>query len=547
MSSCPARKLPWRWWSAGFALTAAAALAASDAGGQLLKSVVGGPRQPLSQEQSVSRTSPATNRCDPVITSPPLDSLHKLWLGSGDSLVVHFFGRADRCPSATVSYYLGESFLGTTVTNASGAWDYSVTVPSGVSVFSARMTSAAGITTSAEGIVDADPSRPVIVLASPHPSDWDQIRIVAPRADGGCGSGGNPHAERGEPGWLHDESCAPGGQVGLDLTIRGGCVAGADGGPDGGCIPLDGGACAPCVPGRLLVRYGDAGLIDYAIHTSPLHLTSADLGTVTLPDWTSDDLVIRVESATGWDERSLSTRVAVTSPPPLTGPDGGAVVLKTIHTRHADVDMEFRLPEVLPHVGAAHIEVGWTTNTRLGREADGGTLAPVVTSVPVGASPTLMPASRAARRGDLSVGIAARPDAGSGNATDAGPSIWCAQDQTPFGGTEVATGASKHWPAGGSTLNSCSLPATAQVYCVSAGPTVTATVTEGTCAPVNYDTFEQPQYFDRQIACSMNDASAVPQVWRCGGQDFAPGDSYTVHFKWIPPLNVFFFVSKVVW
>lgn len=516
-----------RWWIAvtASAMTLAGAYVVTSGGNG------GGGTRPSALQ--------ATRGCEVTLTSPALEPGGLVNLRSGDSLAVTLTGRALRCPSALLSVYSrvgagAETLLGTATTSAAGAWSYGPTAitDSATTVVRLEMVLDAGKSTSTAVTFVANSAAPSIVVASPAPDDWGRVRIVATAADAGCGSGGNSHADLGEPGWVYDQGCAAGGQVRPNITVTGGA------------------------PGTLSVRYLDAGLASVPITTSPQTFTATELGTWSLPDWTRDDLVIQADRqpdggpAGGSTTRTLMARVATTTPPPLRAPDGGLGIASTIiSNRSAAFDLAFILPAVPVEVGSSTISAAWTTSTRRAQSAvSRGTVTITTTPTPVADPPT-------AHRGNVVVTNAAIADAGF--------PVYCSTDPgvTPATGTEIVarnggtsftSGSSAFaWPDAGDPWNPCQgyPDPTPTVYCVTAGGTKDVTVSEGgMCAEVTKALLSDRNLSTAVEVCQMLDASEDPQVWTCAdGKSYAPGEVYVVHLTRLPPLNTFSFEVEQSW
>lgn len=480
-------------------------------------------------ERTTSSAALVTKKgCEPTITSPVLEPGARLTISAGGSLAVTLSGRALRCPSTQLRVYssasgaavdAGEALLGTATTTTAGAWTFGPTTVADARQTTLRveMTSSAGKTTSTAVVVDADTGRPSIAVVSPAPDDWGRVRIVAPAPDGGCGSGGNVHADRGEPGWVYDRSCSPGGQVEPTITVTGGA------------------------PGTLSVWYADAGLASVPLTASPQTLTAAQLGTWTLPEYSREDLVIRVDrqpdggAAGGTTTRTLMARVQTLTPPPLQAPDGRVGPLFILREpRRASVDVEFRLPSVPPEVPSARITLAWTTSTR---RADGlSSVSRGVATVGPSAAEVATPAG--AGRGALNITSVA----------DAGTAVWCSNSPS------VAPDAGMLLLPGGSYLlgdpNGCNgWPTPAPVYCVTGGGAQNVVVTElGFCRELTRSLLEDPAFAERQEVCHLLDPAAAPQTWTCAdGRTYRPGDVYVVRLQWLPPLNVYWFDLEQVW
>ena len=288
--------------------------------------------------------------CDVQITGPAAP-LGVLALRSGDSLTVALTGSATRCPSmtVTVSSFAPGADAGAladyVTTSAAGLWSYSITVPdhARTTVVAEMTVVATGKTTSTSLVVDADTRLPKLTIAAPKPNDLGKLWVVAPASDAGCGSGGNSHADLGEPGYVYDKACAAGGQVAPDITVT------------GGCTQYDGG----CAAGTLTATYGPVSLASVAITTSPQHFTSAQLGTWTLDDYTQDILQVTATSPAGSTTRSMETTVQTAIPTALTSS------VTVINARHIDVDVSVVLPTVSIPVRNARIGWSYITDTSL--------------------------------------------------------------------------------------------------------------------------------------------------------------------------------------
>lgn len=353
----------------------------------------------------VGRRAPAVTAsvgkkgCDIVITAPATDWTHVTTLRSGEALSVAFSGTARRCPSSTVSLFKkegggGETSLGTTTTNTSGAWSYTLTPTGGVvTTFIARMT-AGTVTTEVRATVDANTSLPKLVVTAPSADTGSVLRIVAPKGDAGCGSGGNVHVDEGEVGWLSDEACADGGQVTPSVT-----VTGASG-------------------GNLFVLYGGVVLVDAGVTSSPQTLGLAELGQLTLPEFSRADLTFRAKNASGVTEKTYATRVMTVAPPNLLGPDGGEPAVTLLNKRSATVAVDYVLPTVPAGVAGAHVEAAWTHQVPLHTSFTGVTRPPVQ----VGTTPVEVGSLDAGLRGQ----VIFKPCTQDGGAAIV---IWC--DTTP--------------------------------------------------------------------------------------------------------------------
>lgn len=534
---------------------------------------------------SIGRTPPIVTAsvgkrgCDLVITSPAGGATKTTRLRSGDSLTVRLDGLARRCPAATVTLTksvadAGEVALGTTVTDG-GAWTYSFTAADHVqTLVLARMT-AGSITTEARATVQAETGLPKVVVTAPAGDDWGVLRVVASREDAGCGSGGNSHVDDGELGWLADVGCADGGQV-LPIVVVTGAI-------DGGFV----------------VTYDGVQLAAIAhLTSSPQTLTSADLGVLTLPEFSRADLTFTAENATGSTSVTRMVRVMTVAPPPPTGPDGGAWVARLVHARHADVDVDYVLPTVPAGVRDAHIEGAWTTTQALngsGTFPDGGAwtyLTSIARStVNVTTTPTAIADPPTVRRGTVNF-FPCTQDGG------VAPVLWCdfSPDVTPDSGVRIeafrvtdggtCTGASTFpgqfasfnpWrkfivstDADGGTASASTQPVdqtcrgivapVRSLYCVTESGSLNVTASETDFCEEYRDKgwLRNPRLLHYPSAttanesgvrqdCVLTDPDAVPQEWDCQGVVAHSGDVRSFPFRGLPPINIYFFELKTVY
>jgi hypothetical protein len=496
--------------------------------------------------------------CDVTITSPALDVTHAVTLRSSDSLTVAFAGTAKRCPSATVTLAKsendgGETSLGTTSTNGAGAWSYNLAATDQVTtLFSARMT-AGSITTQAQASVRADRRLPKVVVTAPAADDWGLLRIVAAKADAGCGSGGNGHVEQGEPGWLNDEACADGGQVTPSVT-----VTGADG-------------------GNLFVLYAGVVLVDAGLTTSPQTLGLAELGQLTLAEFSRADLVFRAVNGQGSTSQTLTTRVMTVAPSAPAGPDGGAWVTTILNNRRATVAVDYQVPTVPAGVTAAHIEGAWTTAQVLGT----GNSAVARTAVNVTTSATLLADPPTAARqivrfqpciDDGGVARVLWCDTTSGVTVGAGVRMpvyavtdggTCAAAITAFLppnyeiGTSNADGGLTISLGSNSLNRDCSglIYPVKSVYCVAESGFANVTPSDdGMCtdykpAGLIHNGLIQRQPVGSYLGaatgvkrdCELMDETTSPQTWNCEGVTYHSGDTRSFVFDGLPPLNTYHF------
>lgn len=179
-------------------------------------------------------------------------------LRSGESLTLALAGTATRCPNTTLTRTFNDGGTASITVDDAGLWSSSTTVADGVST-TVTISPVDGGSTSL--VVDALTTSPRVVVASPTRDDWDVWHLVASKVDAGCGSGGNINAERfARAGYVSDIDCADGGQFNPSVT-----VTGASG-------------------GWLSVTWNGVSLVDAGISSSPATLTSAQLGTLTLPE-----------------------------------------------------------------------------------------------------------------------------------------------------------------------------------------------------------------------------------------------------------------------
>ncbi len=233
----------------------------------------------------------AVGPCGIGITSPARARDGKIHLRSGESLTVSLTGTATRCPNSTLTRTFSDGGTGSITVTDAGTWASSVTVADGVNTTITVSSLDGG---SVPLVVDALTTRARLQVAAPTRDDWDTWFLVSSKVDAGCGSGGNINAERfARPGYVSDVGCADGGQLNPSVT-----VTGASG-------------------GWLSVTWNGVALVDAGIASSPATLTSAQLGTLTLPEYASGELAFIVrqsdagtESLTTYGAHGDATRVA---------------------------------------------------------------------------------------------------------------------------------------------------------------------------------------------------------------------------------------------
>lgn len=280
----------------------------------------------------------AVGQCGIGITSPARARDGMLHLRSGQSLTVSLAGTATRCPNTTLTRTFDDGGTAAITVTDAGTWTSSATVADGVNT-TITVSSVDGGSTAL--VVDALTTAPQLALTAPARDDWDVWYLVSSKVDAGCGSGGNINAERfARAGYVSDVSCSDGGQINPSVT-----VTGASG-------------------GWLSVTWNGVPLVDAGIASSPATLTSAQLGTLTLPEYSVGELAF-IASTSGGVATTLTTYATVrtVSPPALTGPDGGGPRLTLLHARRALVQVEYVLPHVPVEIGAAHTEFAWTTGS----------------------------------------------------------------------------------------------------------------------------------------------------------------------------------------
>lgn len=427
------------------------------------------------QYSNTSRPADPKVACDVTLASPRTH----LDIGSGGSLTVALSGRSHRCPGATVAITAkvnggSSTTLGTTTTDTSGAWSYSTTVADqSTTVITASMTGN-GITKSDFTTIAADTRNPTISIASPVLAADGSLVVVSGEMDQ-WGRHANLHVQAGDPGFSPDaDTIAPGGQVNLDVTITG------------------------ANPGALTVSQGATQKIVYAIASSPAHLTSTDLGVLTLDEGWQGALTIAVTGPTGAFSKVIPTYVKTTRPPPpvmMLGvqlsdggygpyPDGGCWThVKDYH--HADIEVCFGLPTDGGDI--AGVDMG-IANTQTLDVADAG--GAVLTTTTAVSTPTIVDSSVDPHRVAESV-IDQRFGSVLPVATSA---IYCALNNpsvTTTTGTKITTSCNitsgTNWSCSGSVFygwkgnqhNGPELTSSDHLYCISSdGQPANATLTQ---------------------------------------------------------------------
>lgn len=280
----------------------------------------------------------AVGPCGIGITSPARARDGKLHLRSGESLTVSLVGTATRCPNTTLTRTFNDGGTASITVTDAGTWTSSAVVADGVNT-TITISNPDGGPTSL--VVDALTTRARLQVTTPARDDWDTWFLVSSKVDAGCGSGGNINAERfARPGYVSDIDCADGGQLNPSVT-----VTGASG-------------------GWLSVTWNGVPLVDAGIASSPATLTSSQLGTLTLPEYSTGELAFTVlQSDAGTETRTTYATVRTTTPPALTGADGGGPVLTLLNARAARVQVAYVLPHIPVEIGAAHTEFVWTTGS----------------------------------------------------------------------------------------------------------------------------------------------------------------------------------------
>ncbi len=296
---------------------------------------------------------PAAKSCELTVDEPALRLQGELRLSNSDALTVTIAGTVLRCPGATVELLRKgdageETSLGTAVVQANGTWEMTYqAVDRSTADLRLRSVPDGGRETQARVRIDADLSRPKLVLSKPAPSQYQVVRLVTPQVDAGpvLGRRGSIPVALHEPGWVAADEVLDGGlRVAPEVVVTGGA------------------------PGTLRVIYNNVEVASAEITTSPQTLGTAELGNWTLPDGVAE-LALEHEAG-GNDGGRLTDEVFGVSvdsyrppAPELVQPNPellGAPVFKEALTGMVSSIVAVRLPEVnsaRPH--ALYIVYRW--------------------------------------------------------------------------------------------------------------------------------------------------------------------------------------------